>query len=331
MKNNKISKEAIQEIKNTRKLYKHPKPITNHQTDKNGFIINNLPKQDNFSLYRLIFKKEEKEKIPQHTCKEIINNPALLQKYVYKGIPAYFKHKIWLYILKPTQNINYSHLKRMISGYEYQIHVDIQRTLRSHFMFHTQFSYGQCQLFRILNAYANYNPLIGYCQGMSDFTAILLIYFPEEEAFHMLVNLINKNKLDTLFDHKLSKLPIILKTQEYVFHNTIPSILTHFVQNSIDFSVFVTSWYLTLFSRFHIELVLRIFDIFVFYGVAILPLVSSAILKIKKRQIMDLRGDELMEYLNGLDEEMVDEDDVIILIKKLQKKVDLKEINKILG
>ena len=45
----------------------------------------------------------------------------------------------------------------------------------------------QQMLGNVLNAYANYDPSVGYCQGMGFITAMFLMYMTEE------VNIINNN------------------------------------------------------------------------------------------------------------------------------------------
>lgn len=66
------------------------------------------------------------------------------------------------------------------SQWSEQIDLDINRTYRNHIVFRERFGQGQVELFHILNAYAAYDPDVGYCQGMSDITGFLLMYIPEE-------------------------------------------------------------------------------------------------------------------------------------------------------
>ena len=42
--------------------------------------------------------------------------------------------------------------------------------------------FRQVQLYNVLVAYSIYNTEIGYCQAMSDITAVLLIYLKDEEV-----------------------------------------------------------------------------------------------------------------------------------------------------
>ena len=45
---------------------------------------------------------------------------------------------------------------------------------------------GQTALFRVLVAYAQADPAVGYCQGMGFIAAVLLSYLTEEDAFRAL-------------------------------------------------------------------------------------------------------------------------------------------------
>ncbi|EQB61734.1 usp6 n-terminal like [Vairimorpha apis BRL 01] len=120
-------------------------------------------------------------------------------------------------------------------------------TFRNHFLFCKSYGRGQSELFNILLAFSNFMPNIGYCQGMSNFAAILLMYFPEEEAFEMMVSIIQKNKLDSLFDVNLSKIKKINNIQIELFKFVIPDVLNHLIQNNIDISIYAISELLAIF------------------------------------------------------------------------------------
>jgi len=70
---------------------------------------------------------------------------------------------------------------------EMQINMDIPRTYPTHPFFaqeHTRES-----LRNVLHAYAIYDPEVGYCQGMSYITSILILHMAPENAFWMLMSL----------------------------------------------------------------------------------------------------------------------------------------------
>lgn len=75
-----------------------------------------------------------------------------------------------------------------------QIDLDVNRTYRDHIHFRERFSVLQISLFNILCAYSVYNTEVGYCQGMSQIAALLLMYLAEEDAFWALQELMTNPK-----------------------------------------------------------------------------------------------------------------------------------------
>ncbi|KAF7663204.1 hypothetical protein LDENG_00216560 [Lucifuga dentata] len=90
-----------------------------------------------------------------------------------------------------------------------QIALDLQRSFPTHRSLmgdSPEAIEGQARLFRVLIAYAKYNPQVGYSQGMSYIAAVLLMQLGEEEAFWALTALLDKPKyLAELFDLSLTK------------------------------------------------------------------------------------------------------------------------------
>uniref|UniRef100_A0A8C6SB59 Si:ch211-266k8.4 n=1 Tax=Neogobius melanostomus TaxID=47308 RepID=A0A8C6SB59_9GOBI len=76
-----------------------------------------------------------------------------------------------------------------------QIALDLQRSFPTHRSLlgnSPEAIEGQAKLFRVLIAYARYNPEVGYCQGMSYIAAVLLMQLAEEEAFWALTALLDQ-------------------------------------------------------------------------------------------------------------------------------------------
>lgn len=70
------------------------------------------------------------------------------------------------------------------------IEQDIARTLSDHAQFSSPMASGIAPLRRILRAYSQRNPRVGYCQGMSLLAGCLLLVMEEEEAFWMFCTLL---------------------------------------------------------------------------------------------------------------------------------------------
>lgn len=88
-------------------------------------------------------------------------------------------------------------LKRISS----QIEKDVDRTFQSHPYFVEKET--QEALKRVLNAYAHYEPMIGYVQGMSFIAASLLYHAGEVATFWLLIALMDKYCLKEIFKQNL--------------------------------------------------------------------------------------------------------------------------------
>lgn len=123
-----------------------------------------------------------------------------------KGIPDCLRSKVWGLFstgafspasTKPKESFRELYMR--VSGFERQIDLDIERTLRDHVLFKIRFSSAQVSLFKILVAYSNLDPAVGYCQGMSTVAAFMLLYFEEEAAFNVLVQVMQRARMRHLY------------------------------------------------------------------------------------------------------------------------------------
>jgi predicted nucleic acid-binding Zn-ribbon protein len=96
---------------------------------------------------------------------------------------------------------------------------------------------------------------------------------PEEEAFCLLVRLMNHYKLRDLFIHDMPGLHMHLYQFERLLEDYEPALYCHLHRRGISPHLYATQWFLTLFAyRFPLQLVLRIYDLILSEGL-------SAILK----------------------------------------------------
>ncbi|CAG2181625.1 unnamed protein product, partial [Oppiella nova] len=115
-------------------------------------------------------------------------NSDKLRTRVYKGIPNAVRGEVWARLLnisrlKLEQDGKYNEMLEY--GLDHspdirQIDLDVNRTYRNHIMFRERYNTKQQMLFKVLVAYSVYNSEIGYCQGMSQIAALLLMYMNEE-------------------------------------------------------------------------------------------------------------------------------------------------------
>ncbi|KAK3683832.1 rab-GTPase-TBC domain-containing protein [Podospora appendiculata] len=128
-------------------------------------------------------------------------------------------------------------------------------------------------LFGVCKAYALFDEGVGYAQGMNFLVMPLLFNMPEEEAFCLLVRLMNQYHLRDLFIQDMPGLHKHLYQFERLLEDLEPALYCHLHRRGISSHLYATQWFLTLFAyRFPLQLVLRIYDLIFSEGL-------SAILK----------------------------------------------------
>ncbi|TRY54522.1 hypothetical protein DNTS_033390 [Danionella cerebrum] len=132
---------------------------------------------------------------------------------------------------------------------------------------------GQAKLFRVLSAFARYNPQVGYTQGMSYIAAVLLMILSEEEAFWALVALLEKPKfLSELFDSSLKKIQ----------HQALEALGVSSVH-------FIMQWFLTLFTALPCwDSVLAIWDLILLQGLRAMFRTGLTIIQLLESRIMNM-------------------------------------------
>ncbi|OJD33339.1 gtpase activating protein [Diplodia corticola] len=129
-------------------------------------------------------------------------------------------------------------------------------------------------LFNLCKAYALFDAEVGYPQGVNFIAMPLLFNMPEEEAFCLLVRLMNKYGLRDLFVHDMPGLHLHLYQFERLLEEFEPALYCHLHRRGVSPQLYATQWFLTLFAyRFPLQLVLRIYDLILSEGL------ESAILK----------------------------------------------------
>ncbi|NXK11747.1 US6NL protein, partial [Herpetotheres cachinnans] len=231
---------------------------------------------------------------------------------IYKGIPLQFRGQVWSLLLdvpkmKEEMKDFYTKLKCQARGSSpdiRQIDLDVNRTYRDHIMFRDRYGVKQQSLFHVLAAYSIYNTEVGYCQGMSQITALLLMYMNEEDAFWALVKLLSGPK------HAMHGMEFHALLDFHIFR------LLHFLQDSQDMSTsfYTTKWFFQCFlDRTPFTLSLRIWDIYILEGERILTAMSYTILKLHRKHLMKLQMEKLVEFLQeSLAKDFFYEDDFVI-------------------
>ncbi|KAM4569163.1 USP6 N-terminal-like protein isoform 2-T2 [Odontesthes bonariensis] len=235
-------------------------------------------------------------------------NSEKLVRRIYKGIPLQLRGEVWCLLLdvpkiKEEKKDFYEKLKARARGLSpdvRQIDLDVNRTYRDHIMFMHRYDIKQQALFHVLTAYSMYNTEVGYCQGMSQITALLLIYMNEEDAFWALVKLLSgqKHAMHGFFVPGFPKLMRFQEHHERILKKMIPKLKQHLDNQEVFTSLYTMKWFFQCFlDRTPFTLTLRIWDIYILEGERVLPAMSYTILKLHKKHLLKLSMEELVEFL----------------------------------
>jgi len=119
---------------------------------------------------------------------------------------------------------------------------DIDRTFPRHRLFNRHNREGQGMLRRLLHAYTELDPEVGYCQGMAFIAAALLSYIEEEEAFWCFVAAMQSDVqyMRGLYLPGLVEVNIIMRVVEKLVNRLLPKIGRHFTNECLDVSMYAT-------------------------------------------------------------------------------------------
>lgn len=194
------------------------------------------------------------------------------------------------------------------------IHRDLHRTFPTHWQFRNKA--GKTSLLRVLRAYSFHNPKIGYCtrcvlllveanthavagQGMGFVTAMFLMYtVTEEEAFWMLVQMVDKYRMGGLWDEQLADVGKMCQVHTRLLRQLVPRVHAHLERHEISSALYAPSYYITGFAySLPWPCVLRVWDAFLSDGIAVLHATSVALMAMYQELICKLPFDELLPFL----------------------------------
>ena len=110
----------------------------------------------------------------------------------------------------------------------------------------------------------------------------------------------NKYELGELWCFGMPRLKLRLYQLERFMQMYIPEIYSILIEKKIPFELFSVQWYVTLFSHdFTIEILAKVWDLFLFSGWKYIFQLSLSILKYMEKGIETLNYDELLIYLKS--------------------------------
>ena len=150
-----------------------------------------------------------------------------------------------------------------------QIELDLLRTLPNNRHYDGPHADGIAKLRRVLLAYSVHNPEVEYCQGFNRIAAIALLFMNEEDAFWLLVYIIEHLMPPEYYsrDKQLIGAQVDQEVLKELLQEKLPRLGNHFSSHGVDAGVFSLNWFLCVFvDNIPVKTYLHIWDSFLFEG-----------------------------------------------------------------
>lgn len=248
-----------------------------------------------------------------------------MSERVWKGVPERLRGTLWHTLLnidriKQEQEGKYQEMKSIARQHSpdiRQIDLDVNRTYRDHIMFRERYNTRQQDLFHVLAAYSMYNSEVGYCQGMSQIAALLLMYLnSEEDAFWALSQLMVGPKYN-MHGFFIPGFPKLMRFQDHhdkILLKKLKRLQKHLMANNMDTGIYTLKWFFQCFlDRIPFSITIRVWDLYLLEGDSIMTAMAYTILKLHRKALLKMEMDELMEFLQKtLESDFGFEDDFVI-------------------
>ncbi|WVR03543.1 hypothetical protein IAU60_000535 [Kwoniella sp. DSM 27419] len=231
------------------------------------------------------------------------NQPKELSKAIQQGIPQVIRGAIWQLMSSskstPLEE-TYKALLKLPSPHEKAIVKDLNRTFPNHKYFQEGGGVGQESLFMVVKAYSLYDPEVGYTQGLAFIVAALLLNMPDEEAFCVLVRLMDSYNLRSHYTAEMQGLQLRLFQFDRLVEEILPLLHTHLVRKGVKSSIYAAQWFMTLFSyRFPLSLVYRVLDIVFAEGIEAIFRFSLALLQKSEDKLLELEFEQILKFFQS--------------------------------
>ncbi|CAF3769909.1 unnamed protein product [Rotaria magnacalcarata] len=216
------------------------------------------------------------------------------------GVPVHFRPLVWQCLAKvETSNAKekYIDYMKMTSSCEKVIRRDISRTYPEHELFKEKHGIGQERLFNVIKAYSLFDREVGYCQGIGFIVGLLLMHMPEEEAFAVLVSIMQDFSMRDMYKPDMYSLGLCIYQLECMVQEFLPELYRHLQAENFNTSVYASSWFLTLFTtQFTVNVAAHMMDLFLNEGIEIIFRMAIALLETHQEELMLLSMEDMLKY-----------------------------------
>ncbi|XP_052746837.1 ecotropic viral integration site 5 ortholog isoform X3 [Bicyclus anynana] len=226
---------------------------------------------------------------------------TFVRELVRQGVPHHFRGIVWQLLAGVDQSADkrlYATYIRAKSACEKVIRRDIARTYPEHDFFKEKDGLGQESLFNVMKAYSLHDREVGYCQGSGFIVGLLLMQMPEEEAFAVLLTIMQHHRMRDMFKPSMAELGLCMFQLENLVQELIPELHVHFQSQCFNTSIYASSWFLTLFATtLSLPLACRIMDVFLSEGIEIVFKVALALLTLGKDEILSRDMENILIFM----------------------------------
>lgn len=225
-------------------------------------------------------------------------NPCV-RELVRRGIPHHFRAIVWQQLCgaNDADKKQYAEYIKATSACEKVIRRDIARTYPEVDFFKEKDGPGQEALFNVIKAYSLHDREVGYCQGSGFIVGLLLMQMPEEEAFAVLVQIMQQHRMRDMFKPSMSELGLCMYQLESLVLEQIPEMHIHFHQQGFQTTMYASSWFLTLYTTsLNLNISSRIMDVFLSEGMEFIFKVALALLLLGKDTLLSLDMEAMLKF-----------------------------------
>ncbi|KAJ8972399.1 hypothetical protein NQ314_000195 [Rhamnusium bicolor] len=123
------------------------------------------------------------------------------------------------------------------------------------------------------------------------------IKMPEEEAFAVLVKIMEDFRMRDMFKPTMAELGLCMFQLENLVAEYLPDLNQHFQSQNFHTSMYASSWFLTLFTTaLSLPLACRIMDVFLSEGMEIIFKLALAMLTLGREDLMSLDMEGMLKY-----------------------------------
>lgn len=293
-----------------------PPPPPGEQTDRYGFYASDQVHRGATVPEAERQRRVDKEGEREGKWREMrldwdsLQGSRKLKRRIRKGIPDAFRGEIWKRLggVAECRRRHPEGLYEMLVSRTdvpdpevYQsIERDINRTFPRHEMFGRHNRKGQDLLRRCLRAYALHDRELGYCQGMAFIVAMFLSYMPEDDAFFMLVSLLERENgtMRGLYIVGMPRVRVMLRVFQHLTRRKFAQLGRKLESENVLPDMFATEWFVTIYcASFPFDLVTRVWDVFLHEGWKVVYRVGLALVAEHQGAMLRMDFEGLLNHL----------------------------------